>query len=87
MDRITLSIVFLFVGVLSTLFVTKPKPSKDETHEMAKAMKCNIEQITEAKKYFEVCKESGYFDTHCWDLAVVNSCEKDESNHQPQSDR
>lgn len=66
-------IVLCTIGMI--LFVNAiNKNSMAKSHELAKSIICTEQQLAPMKRYFEVCKESGYFSSHCFDLAVINSC-------------
>jgi hypothetical protein len=54
----------------------------DPLHERAKAAKCSSVQLDMVKKDYDICQSSGYFSSHCYDIAKVTYCEQ-EKKHGP----
>jgi hypothetical protein len=79
-DRIWYSFIALFsiICVAGVVFFfdafTTSLNKPDPTHELAKSIVCSKDQLTLMQGYFITCDKSGYMSSHCFDLAVINSC-------------
>lgn len=54
--------------------------TEDSLHREAKTRYCTPDQIKLAKADFDLCKESGYSNSHCYDLAKITYCGKKKEN-------
>lgn len=74
-----MKILFLLFLAIGCQQHEASRTSADPLHDEAKTRKCTDEQLDRVKKQIIICSDTGYFDSHCYDMAIVGQCEKPES--------
>ena len=59
----------------SLVCVTGCNAENNKTKYQNATLKCNDEQLGMVKKQYQICTETGYLDTYCYDQARVEHCD------------
>lgn len=66
---------FIFLLVLLSSCEYEPDQSQILAED-SRSRLCSFDQFIRMKQEFDVCKQTGYFTTYCYDLARVSHCSK-----------
>ena len=67
----------LLIVLLSVLLVslTGCNAENNKTKYQNSSVKCNGEQLSMVERQYNLCTETGYLDTYCYDQARVEQCD------------
>ena len=73
MLKLNNKLLAIFLSVLLVSLSGCDKPAHTEYHRAK--VKCNKDQLELVKKQMDICTETGYLDSFCYDRARVEQCD------------
>lgn len=67
---------FIFLFFIASCGLTLPKDQAQLLAEDSQSRLCSFDQFIRMKQEFDVCKQTSYFSSYCYDLARVSHCSK-----------